>query len=183
MTNLIKGGFIHYQAPGSAPTILAFQYNPETLNRQLDSSAVPGQPAAPPREVIQFSLSLDAADQLEVGDPVASEFGILPQLSALEELIQDSAPFPNSLTVLVWSKSRILPVRITQLQVAEQMFDDTLHPIRAEVAVTLLVLNSPELSNDPHAQKLWQAHLELLRQLAQSAPQATLAQLGISAVP
>lgn len=184
MSNLIKGGFVQFDGPGAAPTVLAFQYNPEILIRILDPApaAAPGQPSPSPRQGIQFKLSLDAADKLETGDPVSTELGILPQLSALELLMQ--APGPNSLTVLVWSKTRILPVRVTSMQIAEQMFDNHLNPIRAEIAITLLVLNSTELSVDPHAEKLWQAHLALLRQLAPiAASQSTLAQLGLSEIP
>jgi hypothetical protein len=185
--NLLKGGFIYFDAPGSAPKILAFQYNPETLNRGLEPVflpvSAPGQPASPPREVIQFKLALDATDKLETGDPVAAELGIFPQLSALELLMQASASSPNSLTVFVWSKNRILPVRITGLQIAEQLFDNRLNPIRAEIAVALLVLNSADLSADPHAQELWQAHLALMRQLAQMAGQPTLSQLGLTEIP
>lgn len=180
MTNLLKGGFIHFDAPSSTPTILAFLYNPEILQRILDPALA--QPPAPAREILQFTLSLDAADQLATGDTTATDLGILPQLAVLELLAQP--PAHGSLTVLIWSPNRVLPVRVTALQITEQMFDTKLHPIRAEVAVTLLVLNSPELSSDPHAQKLWQTHLALLRQLSQvAASQSTLAQLGLAEIP
>ena len=180
MTNLLKGGFIHFDTPASGPTVLAFQYNPEILHRILEPALA--QPLAPPREVIQFQLSLDATDKLSTGDSTATNLGILPQLGVLELLSQP--PAPGSLTVLVWSPSRILPVRVTALQITEQMFDPKLHPIRAEVAVTLLVLNSAELSSDPHAQKLWQTHLALLRQFAEiAASQSSLAQLGLTEIP
>lgn len=93
------------------------------------------------------------------------------------------ASTPHSLTVFVSGQNCILPVRVIGFEIVEQVFDSNLNPIRAEVAVTLIVLNSPELSADPRAQKLWQNHLARLRELAETASQSSLSQLGISELP
>lgn len=62
------------------------------------------------------------------------------------------ASTPHSLTA---GQNCILPVRVTGFEIVEEeVSDSNLNPIRAEVAVTLIVLNSPELSADPRAQKL-----------------------------
>ena len=90
---------------------------------------------------------------------------------------------PRTLSPFSNRENCILPVRVTGLQIVEQVFDSNLNPIRAEVAVTLIVLNSPELSADPRAQKLWQNHLARLRELAETASQSSLSQLGISELP
>ena len=184
---LIKAGFVYFDAPGTAPQVISFQYNPEALTRSLDAiPAIPGAVAAqptPPREVMQFKLILDATDRLETGDPQATELGILPQLSALELLMHAPASSPNSLSVLVWGSRRILPVRITGLQITEQMFDTNLTPMRAEMAITLFVLNSVEMSSDIRAQQIWQRHLALLRQPAHLAYQSSMAPLGIAGLP
>jgi hypothetical protein len=186
---LVKGGFVYFDAPGSAPRVIAFQYNPACLRLRLESlfstTAVPGttQPSALPREIIEFTLALDAADKLEVSDAVTVQAGILPLQAALELLMYAPASTPQSLTVFVSGQNCILPVRVTGLQIVEQVFDSNLNPIRAEVAVTLIVLNSPELSAHPRAQKLWQNHLARLRELAETASQSSLSQLGISELP
>ena len=44
--------------------------------------------------------------------------------------------------VFVWGSRRVLPVRVIELPVTEQLFDDVLTPTRAELAVTLRVLRS-----------------------------------------
>ena len=92
------------------------------------------------------------------------------------------ASTPHSLTVFVSGQNCILPVRVTGFEIVEEVSDSNLNPIRAEVAVTLIVLNSPELSADPRAQ-LWQNHLARLRELAETASQSSLSQLGISELP
>ena len=44
------------------------------------------------------------------------------------------------LTLFVWSKSRIVPVKITEFSVTEEMFDSNLNPIRARISLGLRVL-------------------------------------------
>jgi len=157
---LVKGGFVYFDAPGSAPRIIAFQYNPACLRLRLESlfstTAVPAttQPSALPREIIEFTLALDAADKLEVSDAVTVQAGILPLQAALELLMYAPASTPHSLTVFVSGQNCILPVRVTGLQIVEQVFDSHLSPIRVEVAVTLIVLNSAELSADHRPEAL-----------------------------
>jgi len=50
-------------------------------------------------------------------------------------------PMQSALTVFVWSKSRITPVRITDIEITEEAFDPQLNPIRAKVALGMRVLN------------------------------------------
>ena len=48
---------------------------------------------------------------------------------------------PVPLTVFAWSKSRVTPVRITDLSITEEAFDVNLNPIRAKVSLGMRVLS------------------------------------------
>jgi len=184
--NLVKAGFVQLDPANAKPTILVVQYNPETLVRRLEGvnpvvppPPPPGVPPAP-REIVTFTLALDAADKLQAGDVLTQQTGLLPAISALELLLY---PVHGVLTVWVSGGRRIVPVRITEMQIAEQAFDPALNPIRAEVAVTLLVLKDADLANDPRGRALWDAHFATLQQLAKTVYDAgTLAALGLTGI-
>ena len=201
---LVKAGFVVLDVTGAILKIIAFQYNPETLVRRLEGAAtsaltsapaisttlpgetvpigVPGPlallPIPAPHETVNFTISLDAADKLQVGDAVTQQNGICPALAALELLLY---PQPNSLTVWVSGSKRVQPVRITQMQITEQMFDPALNPIRAEVSVALQVLKDADLANNAHGKALWDAHYNLMQQLAAQGA-VNLATLGITGI-
>ena len=132
-----------------------------------------------PRETVSFTLVLDAADKLETGDAVTQQNGLLPAISALELLLY---PLGNGITVWVSGSRRVVPVRITEMQIVEQSFDPTLNPIRAEVAVTLQVLKDADLVNNPRGRALWDAHFATLQQLAKLANSGTLTALGLTGI-
>ena len=50
-------------------------------------------------------------------------------------------PLEQPLTLFVWSKSRVVPVRLTDFSVTEEAFDPNLNPIRAKVSLGFRVLN------------------------------------------
>ena len=183
---LVKAGFVQLDATtGVVQRIIVFQYNPETLVRRLEGvnpAVPPPPPPAPPpspREFVTFTLALDATDKLEQGDPLTLQNGILPTLSALELLLYPRSP---SLTVWVSGAKRVMPVRITELQITEQAFDAVLNPIRAELAVTLLILKDEDLAIDSHGRALWDAHFTRLQQLANSMEAGNLATLGLTGI-
>ena len=57
------------------------------------------------------------------------------------EVVPPEAP----LTLFYWGLKRVLPVRITSLNVTEQHFDPDLNPIVAEVSLTMDVLSYHDL--------------------------------------
>ena len=67
-------------------------------------------------------------------------------------------PLEQPLTLFVWSKSRVVPVRLTDFSVTEEAFDPNLNPIRAKVSLGLRVLNVDDLgfaaSGRPHVHDL-----------------------------
>ena len=183
---LVKAGFVQLDPANPKPLVLIFQYNPETLLRRLEgvNPAVPPPPppAAPPapRETVTFTLALDAADKLQTGDPLTQQSGLLPAISALELLLY---PAGSKLTVWVSGGRRVVPVRITEMQIIEQAFDPALNPIRAEVAVTLLVLKDADLPINSQGRALWDAHFAMLQQLAMLVYNAgSLPSLGLTAI-
>jgi hypothetical protein len=118
----------------------------------------------PPEETIKVDVEIDAADQLEQNDGIASALGIYPQISALEMLsypksalaiantallatgIIEIAPPTAPLTLFIWGPQRILPVLVTDCAITEEAHDTTLNPIRAKVGLGLRVLSYNDLS-------------------------------------
>jgi hypothetical protein len=132
------------------------------------SGAAGGNPMAvsgPPNETYSFTLAMDIADQLTDASPVVREaaqaHGLHARLAALELLLHPSAivdplaggtgggratPAATVPTVLfVWGKGRIVPVRVTTLNVTEKLFDEELNPTHAEAQIELKVLTPDEL--------------------------------------
>jgi len=199
---LVKAGFVQLDTRNPKPQIVVFQYNPETLVRRLEGTASPttgaasgvhgataagggaagaGAPVlAGPIETVSFTIPLDATDQLERGDPLTQQSGLLPMISALELLLY---PSPGVLTVWVSGGRRVLPVRISEIVFNEQAFDAALNPIRAEIFVSLRVLKDAELANDPRGRALWDAHFATLQQLAKTVfDSGSMAALGLNGI-
>lgn len=106
-------------------------------------------------ETISMDIRLDATDALEQDDPVAAEFGVLPALSALELMITPRPETPlggfssdfgfgqrlvTPVMIFVWGRQRLIPVRLTQMNIEEVEYNANLSPSRAIVGVTLRVL-------------------------------------------
>lgn len=165
---LLKGAIVSLDPNLGVPLgTINFQYNPDEVTRSLKPQSVGEEPdrsevlrlKGPPIETIKCSIEIDATDQLAAGDSNTLNFGIQPQLAALELLVYPSSaelianevltlvgtieilPVQSALTLFVWSKTRITPVRITDLDVTEEAFDPQLNPIRAKVSLGMRVLN------------------------------------------
>jgi hypothetical protein len=179
-----KGALATIDAFGP-PQIIVFQYNPERVSRTLQGqSTVEGGARSEalrldgaPTETLQFQdVALDAADQLEKRDETAARVGLLPQLAALEILLypRSAAVIANTallaagtieiiapeapLTLLMWGRHRVLPVRLTEYSVTEEAFDANLNPIRATVSLGLRVLSYNDLPFTHPGYYLFLAH-------------------------
>jgi hypothetical protein len=101
----------------------------------------------------------------------------LPALAALELLLYqgDGQVLPkrrsasSSFCLFVWGAERVVPVRVVQLEIREQMFDIRLHPIRAEADLTLEVLSETILAQIPRAGKYMSTYMKTKQLLAQEA--------------
>jgi hypothetical protein len=192
--------------------VIVLQYAPDTLTRTLQVQGTGSDSGdrsevlrlkGPAVETLKLDAEIDATDQLETAQPgaVVLQSGIFPQLSALETLIYPSTtqilsnhalaaagvleilPMETPLTLFVWSASRIVPVRITELSVTEEAFDTQLNPIRAKVSLGLRVLSITDLGFDHRGSSIYLAYQRVKETFARIPPSGTLNQLGVGAIP
>jgi len=211
---LVKGGLVTMDVDTSAvQSVIAFEYNPDTLTRSLQIQAMPGgqdgvrvdalRLRGPAVETIKLEAELDATDQLEFPNqyPLAVQFGLQPQLAQLEMLINptvetlmaDNAmassgtleiiPLEQPLTLFVWSKSRVVPVRLTEFSITEEFFDTSLNPIRAKVSLGLRVLSVDDLGFEHPGGQIFMAYLSNKERLASQATSVALTVLGLGGLP
>jgi hypothetical protein len=191
--------------------VIVLQYNPDTLSRTLQVQGVGAQGdrsealrlKGPAVETIKVDAEIDATDQLEQADqnPDALQFGILPQLAALETIVYPSVsqlqsnqslaqagtleiiPMETPLVLFVWTRNRVLPVRITDFSITEEAFDPSLNPIRAKVSLGLRVLSVDDLPSDHKGTGLFMAYLQQKESLRSKSPAGSLSGLGIEQIP
>ncbi|WP_447979265.1 CIS tube protein [Candidatus Nitrospira bockiana] len=210
---LVKGGLVLIDPGSSAvQRVITLQYNPDTLSRTLQTQSFSTgseggnrsealRLKGPPVETIKLDAEIDATDQMELGDGQTAESGISPQLSALETIVYPSseqllanhalarggtleiAPMQAALVLFVWSKSRILPVRITDFSITEEAFDPNLNPIRAKVSLSLRVLSVDDLGFDTKGGSLFMIYQQQKEQLARQSRAGGLNALGIGGLP
>jgi hypothetical protein len=209
---LLKGGIVLVDAQTAAvQRVIPLQYNPESLTRSLEPQMVQPEGGdraellrfkGPPNETITIEAEIDATDQLERPDrfPDVVQVGIYAKLAALETSVSASStalisnnllaaaggleilPIEGPLTLFVWSRRRVLPVRITQFSVTEDAFDPSLNPLRAKVNLTMRVLSVNDLPFAHKGSSLFLAYLQQKEQLV-AGQTATLGTLGITGIP
>ena len=166
-----KGAIVGLDPFNPLASVIVFQYNPDTLTRTLTAQTAGGNTAqgealrlkGPPQETITVNVEIDAADQLERADGIATSMGLYPTLSSLEMLLYPKSalvianevlanvgvieiiPPEAPLTLFVWGIKRVVPVRLTTFSITEEAFDPNLNPIRAKVNLGLRVLNYQDL--------------------------------------
>ncbi len=208
---LVKGGIVLIDQDTSAVQhIITLQYNPDTLTRTLQVQGVTGEGAdrsealrltGPPIETIKLDAEIDATDQLELADPVATQLGIQPLLSALEAIIYPSSkqlldnnnlaqsgtleivPMLAPLSLFVWSKNRILPMRLTDFSITEEAFDPSLNPIRAKVSLGMRVLSVNDLDFNSKGGSLFMMYQVQKERLAAMYQSGGMGALGIGGIP
>jgi len=209
---ILKGGIVLIDAASSAVLrVIALQYNPDSLTRSLQVQGLSADGGdrsevlrlkGPPVETLKLEAEIDATDQLEFPEQNGgvTESGIFAQLAALETMVYPSSgqlrandvlaqigtleivPMETPLALFVWSKSRILPVRITEFGITEEAFDTALNPIRAKVSLGLRVLSVNDVPSGHKAASLFMNYLQQKERLAGGAG-GQLAALGLSGVP
>ncbi len=166
---------------------IAFQFNPERLTRTLSprwmqegSSGANKSHALrlsnPPEETISMEIEIDSVDQPED----YPEYGIYPQLAALEVLIYPASerikennrllndgnieivPPEAPRTLLVWGKNRVIPVKLTNFTINEENYDLDLNPIQAKVSIGMKVLSYSDVpQNHPVSNEFMNYHQNL----------------------
>ncbi|MCX6047079.1 MAG: hypothetical protein NT075_18395 [Chloroflexi bacterium] len=181
---LQKGAIIGLDPFNPLASVVIFQYNPETMTRTITPQTTGGDHdkgealrlKGPPQEAIKLDVEIDATDQLERADGIATSLGIHPTLASLEMLLYPKSalvianevllnigvieiiPPEAPLTLFVWGIKRILPVRLTDLSITEEAFDPNLNPIRAKVGLGLRVLTYQDLGLLSTGGTLFMAH-------------------------
>ncbi len=210
---LLRGGIVLIDPDtGALQRIIALQYNPDTLTRslQIQSAGTESKDRSevlrlkgPAVETFKLDAEIDATDQLEQADqnPNAVQYGILPQLAALETLVSPTsaqllamdaqagsgvlevAPVEAPLSLFVWSQNRVVPVRVTDFSITEEAFDPLLNPIRAKVSLGLRVLSVNDLPFSDKGASIFMAYLQNKERLSSLAPAGTFSALGIRGIP
>jgi hypothetical protein len=209
---LVKGGIVQVDpASGRTLGVIALQYNPDSLSRTLQVQSSGGDGADKSQalrlkgaavETIKVDAEIDATDRLEFPDQNQTTVaaGIHPQLAALELLMQPTSaalqandalsrsgvlevlPLQAPLTLFVWGKNRVVPVRVTDLSVTEEAFDAQLNPIRAKVSLGLRVLSVDDLGFDHRGGTLFMGYLRSREKLAARAGSVALSALGLETI-
>jgi hypothetical protein len=210
---LLKGGIVLVDpTTGAVQRVITFQYNPETLTRSVSAQSVePGNKdrsvalrlTGPAIETFKLEAEIDATDQLEFPNqnPGATQFGIFPQLAALETIVYPTseqllasnalaqagtleiAPVEAPLALFVWGASRVVPVRITEFSITEEAFDASLNPIRAKVSLGMRVLSVDDLGYDEKGGNLFLVYQQQKERLAGLTQGGILGSLGIGGLP
>jgi hypothetical protein len=209
---LIKGGIVQIDpTAGSTLRVIPLQYNPDSLSRtlQVQSNAGDGSDKSQALrlkgaavETLKVEAEIDATDRLEFPDqnPTALASGIHPQLAALELLVQPTSaalqandalsrtgalevlPIQAPLTLFVWGRNRIVPVRVTDLSITEEAFDVNLNPIRAKVSLGLRVLSVDDLGFDHRGGTLFMGYLRSREAMAGKAGAVGLSAVGLEVI-
>jgi len=208
---LVKGGIVLLDPEsGAILRVITLQYNPDTMNRTLQIQPFTGgdpnrsealRLKGPPVESIKLDAEIDATDQLEIADGVALSVGVHPQLAALEiiayptsvQLLVNNAraasgtleiaPMQAPLTLFVWSRNRIVPVRLTDFSATEDAFDADLNPIRAKVSLGFRVLTVDDLGFAQKGGSLYMVYQQQKEALAALYRSGGLSALGLGGIP
>ena len=192
-----RGALVEY-ANTPAPLSLFFEFNPATISRTrsvtVRTGGAPGTRGgydfSDVREVVRASqgvtvnaesltakILLDATDRMNAGDPIASRFGVQPEIDTLRSMVEPKSQTPDgartlaalgqgderafarheyaSVLLFFWGV-HLLPVFLTSVQNEMKEYLPNLVPYRAEATLTLQIIES----NNPFYQE------ELKRQYA-----------------
>jgi hypothetical protein len=209
---IVRGGIALLDPDtGVVTRLISFQYNPETLTRTLQMQGPQGEGdrfetfrfKGPPVETIKLEAEIDASDQLEfpAQNKNAVSNGIQPQLTALEMILYPASgqlqqasqlaaagtmeifPATGPLPLFIWSRNRVVPVRITEFSITEESFDSALNPTRAKVSLGMRVLTISDVDFSSKAGSLAMIHHQRKEQLSNLLPSATLARFGLQNLP
>ncbi len=178
-----RGALIEY-ANTPTPLRLHFEFNPASITRTrsvtVRTGGAPGTRGgydfSDVREVARASqgvsvnaesftakILLDATDRMSVGDPVATQFGVQPEIDTLRSMVEPKSQTPDgartlaaigqgnerafardqyaSVLLFTWGV-HVLPVFLTQVQIDVKEYLPTLLPYRAEASLTLQIIES-----------------------------------------
>jgi hypothetical protein len=176
----LRGAFIAYEPQGypDRRRVIPFRFNPESITRTVTLEVGQNRPGTPAvaagagpaqsaessssdpaggsvKETFSVQIRFDFADREESVSGLGAEFGIAPEIAAIEDLLypaESEADAPSDGTqpiraaaarptvLFVWGRKRVLPVRIASLKIEESVYNSSLNPVRAEIEAALEVL-------------------------------------------
>ena len=201
-TSMVKSVIALQYNPDSVSRTLQIQSMPGGQDGvRVDALRLRG----PAIETIKIEAELDATDFLEFSlnqdNKSYVNFGLQPQLAQLEMLINPTVetliaddnmanagtleiiPLEQPLTLFVWSKSRVVPIRLTDFSITEEAFDTQLNPIRAKVSLGMRVLTIDDLGFQHPGGHYFMAYLSNKESLASQAKSVALSVLGLGGLP
>jgi hypothetical protein len=131
---------------------------------------------------------------------MAVKYGLQPQLAQLEMLVNPTieslqaddtlansgtieiVPEEQPLMLFVWSRTRVVPVRLTDFSITEEAFDPKLNPIRAKVSLGLRVLTVDDLGFSHPGGRMYMTYLGNKEFLASQVANVAISVLGLSGV-
>lgn len=209
---LIKAGLVLLDpTSGNTQRIIVFQYNPDKVSRSLKIEEVEDKKSGrmkathlkgPPGETIKLDIEIDATSQPDFLDRTSqvADVGIFPQLYALETIVYpessqlklkekqsksgkiEIAPTEGPIVLLVWSKNRIAPVKLTDMNITEEEFDPDLNPIRAKVNLSMKVLSVSDVGFGHRISNLYMTYQQKKEALSKTSEEGTLTDLGIKGI-
>ena len=188
------------------PDTVTRTLQPQTIGQEPGDRLEALRLKGPPHETIKLDVELDATEQLEKpnetpANQIVAQQGLAAQLAALETLVYppsiqllandlqaqlgtiEIAPVEAPLTLFVWSRNRIVPVRLTDWTVTEEAFDTSLHPIRAKVSLSMRVLTVDDLGFRHRGGAVYMAYQQRKEALADLGQSGQLSALGITKIP
>lgn len=187
---------------------VAFQYNPDRVQRKVAASAAAGaerggEPlrlVGPPTETLTLELELDARDVLggEAEHAKVAAHGVRHQIAALESMLYPArerlrrnhrrakrgvleiVAVESPLTLLVWGDERVVPVKLSDLSVNEEGFDTELRPTRARLEVSMRVLSVADLGFEHRGADVYLRHHEAIERLAKLGSISSPSPLGLA---
>jgi hypothetical protein len=144
-----------------------FQYNPEKLLHTFNpamalqtATTAALEPQGPPSEYLSLTFELDSVD-VDQPNQESATLGVHPALAMLELMMQPQVVNNQTtmpIVVFRWGTKREVPVRIVSMNVDENLFDAALNPTRANVSLTLRVLDQAEIKNNQGARVVATGH-------------------------
>jgi hypothetical protein len=188
------------------PDTVTRTLQPQTIGQEPGDRLEALRLKGPPHETIKLDAEFEATEELEkpndsAANQIVAKVGLSAQLAALETIVYPSstqllandlqaqrgtieiAPVEAPLTLFVWSRNRIMPVRVTDWSVTEEAFDTSLNPIRAKVSLGMRVLTVDDLGFRHRGGAIYMAYQQRKEALADLSQSGQLSALGITTIP
>jgi hypothetical protein len=188
------------------PDTVTRTLQPQTIGQEPGDRLEALRLKGPPHETIKLDAEFEATEQLEkpndgAANQLVAKVGLSAQLAALETLVYppsaqliandlqaqrgtiEIAPVEAPLTLFVWSRNRILPVRLTEWTVTEEAFDTSLNPIRAKISLGMRVLTVDDIGFRDRGGAIYMGYHQRKEALAELSQSGQLSSLGITRIP